>query len=62
VREVEVLSLLARGVVTKQIAHRLGISPKTADHHIQRIYTKVGVSTRAGAILFALQHGLVSET
>jgi HD-GYP domain-containing protein (c-di-GMP phosphodiesterase class II) len=60
VREVEVLSLLARGLVTKQIAHRLDISPKTADHHIQRIYTKAGVSTRAGAILFALQHDLVS--
>jgi HD-GYP domain-containing protein (c-di-GMP phosphodiesterase class II) len=59
-REAEVLRLLARGLVTKQIAHRLGISPKTADHHIQRIYGKAGVSTRAGAILFALQHGLVS--
>ena len=59
-REVEVLCLLARGLATKQIAHRLEISPKTADHHIQRIYGKAGVSTRAGAILFALQHGLVS--
>jgi HD-GYP domain-containing protein (c-di-GMP phosphodiesterase class II) len=61
-REAEVLSLLARGLVTKQIAHRLGISPKTADHHIQHIYGKAGVSTRAGAILFALQNGLVSAS
>jgi HD-GYP domain-containing protein (c-di-GMP phosphodiesterase class II) len=59
-REVEVLGLLARGLVTKQIAQRLGIAPKTADNHIQRVYAKIGVSTRAAAILFALQHGLVS--
>jgi HD-GYP domain-containing protein (c-di-GMP phosphodiesterase class II) len=59
-RECEVLSLLARGLATKQIARRLGISPKTCDHHIQNVYNKVGVSTRAGATLFALEHGLVS--
>jgi HD-GYP domain-containing protein (c-di-GMP phosphodiesterase class II) len=59
-RECEVLGLLARGLATKQIARRLGISPKTCDHHIQRLYAKVGVSTRAGATLFALEHGLVS--
>jgi HD-GYP domain-containing protein (c-di-GMP phosphodiesterase class II)/DNA-binding CsgD family transcriptional regulator len=58
-RECEVLALLARGLATKQVARRLGISPKTCDHHIQRLYGKVGVSTRAGATLFALEHGLV---
>jgi HD-GYP domain-containing protein (c-di-GMP phosphodiesterase class II)/DNA-binding CsgD family transcriptional regulator len=55
-----VLGLLARGLSTKQVASRLGISPKTCDHHIQSLYAKVGVSTRAGATLFALEHGLVS--
>jgi HD-GYP domain-containing protein (c-di-GMP phosphodiesterase class II) len=60
-RECEVLSLIARGLATKQVARRLGISPKTCDHHIQRLYGKVGVSTRAGATLFALEHGLVSS-
>jgi DNA-binding NarL/FixJ family response regulator len=60
-RECEVLGLLAHGMATKQIAHRLGISPKTCDHHIQRLYGKTGVSTRAGATLFALEHGLVSS-
>jgi HD-GYP domain-containing protein (c-di-GMP phosphodiesterase class II) len=60
-RECEVLGLLARGMATKQIAHRLGISPKTCDHHIQRLYGKTGVSTRAAATLFALEHGLVSS-
>jgi HD-GYP domain-containing protein (c-di-GMP phosphodiesterase class II) len=58
-RECEVLDLLARGMTTKQIAYRLGISPKTCDHHIQRLYGKAGVSTRAGATLFALEHGLI---
>jgi HD-GYP domain-containing protein (c-di-GMP phosphodiesterase class II) len=59
-RECQVLGLVARGLATKQVARRLGISPKTCDHHIQRVYGKVGVSTRAGATLFALEHGLVS--
>jgi HD-GYP domain-containing protein (c-di-GMP phosphodiesterase class II) len=59
-RECEVLGLLAGGLTTKQVARQLGISPKTCDHHIQAIYRKAGVSTRAGATLFALEHGLAS--
>jgi HD-GYP domain-containing protein (c-di-GMP phosphodiesterase class II) len=59
-RECEVLSLLARGMATKQVARQLGISPKTCDHHIQSLYSKAGVGTRAGATLFALEHGLIS--
>jgi HD-GYP domain-containing protein (c-di-GMP phosphodiesterase class II) len=59
-RESQVLGLVARGLATKQVARRLGISPKTCDHHIQRVYGKLGVSTRAGATLFALEHGLLS--
>jgi HD-GYP domain-containing protein (c-di-GMP phosphodiesterase class II) len=58
-RQAEVLKLLARGLATKQIAWELGISPKTADHHIQNLYGKIGISTRAGATLFALQHNLL---
>ncbi len=46
-REVEVLELAAKGLTTQQIADRLVISPKTADHHIQHIYGKIQVSTRA---------------
>jgi HD-GYP domain-containing protein (c-di-GMP phosphodiesterase class II)/DNA-binding CsgD family transcriptional regulator len=60
-REREVLSLLARGLATKQIARQLGISPKTCDNHIQAIYRKAGVSTRAGATVFALEHGLAGR-
>jgi HD-GYP domain-containing protein (c-di-GMP phosphodiesterase class II) len=59
-REVEVVALLARGLQTKQVARRLGISFKTADRHIQNAYRKMGVSTRAAATLFAMEHGLLS--
>lgn len=58
-REVEVLRLLVLGLATKDIAARLVISPKTARNHIEHIYTKVGVSNRAGASLFAMTHGLL---
>jgi DNA-binding NarL/FixJ family response regulator len=58
-REVQVLHLAAKGLTTRQIAERLFISPKTADHHIQHVYTKIGVSTRAAAALWAMQHAVV---
>ena len=60
-REVEVLGLVARGSQTKQVARMLGISIKTADRHIQNSYRKMGVSTRAAATLFAMEHGLVPK-
>jgi HD-GYP domain-containing protein (c-di-GMP phosphodiesterase class II) len=60
-REVEVLRLLAHGNSMKQIASLLIISQKTVDHHIQHIYTKIGVSTRAAATLFAMQHDLLTD-
>lgn len=59
-REAVVVGLLARGQQTKQIAAALGISAKTADHHIQNAYAKLGVSTRAAAALFAMEHGLAA--
>ncbi|MFL6100098.1 MAG: HD domain-containing phosphohydrolase [Actinomycetales bacterium] len=59
-REAEVLRLAARGLTTKAIAEQLFISPKTADHHIQHVYTKIGVSTRAAAALWAMQQALVA--
>lgn len=60
-REVEVLKLLAQGLSNKKIAERLVISPKTASNHIEHIYTKIDASNRAGASLFAMQHGLLPE-
>jgi DNA-binding CsgD family transcriptional regulator len=59
-REAEVIALLARGLQTKQIAGVLGISIKTADRHIEHAYRKIGVSTRAAAALFAMEHGLAT--
>ena len=50
-REIEVLRLVARGLSIKEIGRTLTIAPKTADAHIQHIYAKVGVSTRAAATL-----------
>jgi HD-GYP domain-containing protein (c-di-GMP phosphodiesterase class II) len=61
-REAEVVGFLARGFQTKQVARRLGISVKTADRHIQNAYRKIGVSSRAAATLFAMEHGLVRES
>jgi HD-GYP domain-containing protein (c-di-GMP phosphodiesterase class II) len=58
-REVDVLRLAAKGLTTQQIADRLYISPKTADHHIQHIYNKIAVSTRAAAALWAMQNAVV---
>ena len=58
-REREVLTLLARGHATKQIAATLQIAYKTADHHIQNVYAKIGVNTRAGATLYAMRQRLV---
>lgn len=58
-REVEVLRLIAAGLTAKATARRLDISPKTADHHIQSIYGKIGVTTRAAAALYAVEHGLL---
>jgi HD-GYP domain-containing protein (c-di-GMP phosphodiesterase class II) len=59
-REVDVLRLLARGFSSREIATRLVISPKTARNHIEHIYVKIGASNRAGASLFAVQHGLIA--
>jgi HD-GYP domain-containing protein (c-di-GMP phosphodiesterase class II) len=59
-REAEVLRLLALGFTTRQVADRLVISAKTADHHVQHIYTKIGVSTRGAATLFAIEHGILT--
>jgi HD-GYP domain-containing protein (c-di-GMP phosphodiesterase class II) len=59
-REVEVLRLLTRGMSNKEIAAELVISPKTAGAHLEHIYSKLGVSNRAMASLFAAKHGLIS--
>jgi DNA-binding CsgD family transcriptional regulator len=58
-REIDVLRLAAQGFTTREIAERLYISAKTADRHLQNLYTKISVSNRAGATLWAAQHHLI---
>lgn len=60
-REVEVLRLMSRGLGNAEIAQQLVISRRTAEHHVQHIYAKIGHSTRAAAALFAMEHDLLSR-
>ena len=60
-RQVTVLRLLSRGLSNRAIAAELVISPRTAEHHVQDVYTRIGVSSRAAAALYAMQHGLLAE-
>lgn len=58
-REVEVLRLVSRGGSNREIAGQLHISPKTVGHHVEHIYDKIGVSSRAAAAVFSMEHGLL---
>ena len=55
----EVLGLVARGSSNKQIAKLLVVTPKTVSNHVEHIYSKIGVSSRAAATLYASQQGLL---
>ena len=59
-RELEVLALVSAGLTNAQIAERLFISPKTAEHHVGRILTKLGVRSRAEAAALAVRLGVDS--
>jgi DNA-binding NarL/FixJ family response regulator len=58
-REVEVLQLIAEGLPPTQVANRLHISRKTVSSHMQRIFTKLDVHTRAQAVAVAYEAGLI---
>ena len=58
-REVEVLRLIARGRSNREVAERLFISPKTVGRHVENVYAKIEVSSRAAAALFAMEHRLL---
>lgn len=60
-RELEVLRLIADGLTTRGIAERLFISAKTADRHIQNIYTKIGATSRVAATRWAVDHAVVTS-
>lgn len=59
-RELEVLQLLAQGARASEIAEQLVISPKTVASHVQRVLAKLGVHSRAQAVAFAYESGLVT--
>ena len=58
-REVDVLRLAARGLSNRGIAAELVISERTVGHHLAHVYDKIGHRTRAGAAVFAVEHGLL---
>jgi DNA-binding NarL/FixJ family response regulator len=59
-RELEVLRLMATGASNAEIAQRLMVSEATVKTHVGSVFMKLGVRDRAGAIVFAYQHGIVT--
>jgi DNA-binding NarL/FixJ family response regulator len=57
-REIEVLRLVATGLTNAQVAQELSVVPRTVNAHLTSIYAKIGVTSRSGAIRYALEHDL----
>lgn len=57
-REVDVLRHVARRSTNRDVARSLHISEETVRNHVKHIYEKIGISTRAGAALFAMEQDL----
>lgn len=58
-REIEVLRLISKGFNNREAAGKLFVSETTVRHHLEHIYDKIGVSSRAAAVMFALEHELL---
>jgi len=56
-RQVEILRLIVDGLQTKEIATRLGISPKSVEFHRTRLYAAIDVTNVVGAVKFAIREG-----
>lgn len=61
-REIQILHLVLEGQTNKSIAGELSVCEKTVEFHLSHIYTKIGVHTRMMAGLWAIQHGIGTET
>jgi DNA-binding NarL/FixJ family response regulator len=59
-REAEILALIAQGLSNKSIARRLGISAHTVKYHLEAVFSKLGVNSRAEALSRGIQRGLVA--
>ena len=57
--EIEVLRLVSRGLTNKQVAAKLEISARLVGEFLAHAYEKIGVTTRAGAAMFAMKNGIV---
>lgn len=60
-RELEVLTAVASGQISKEIAYHLGITERTVKAHLTSIYNKLGVDSRAAAVSEAMKRGLLSD-
>ena len=58
-RQLQVLLLICEGLTGKEIAHRLGISPKTVDYHRTGIYRRLRLKTTARLVRYAIRMGLI---
>lgn len=58
-REVEVVRLVAVGRTNREIGQLLGVSPRTAQKHVMNVYDRLGLESRAGLALYAIEHGLL---
>jgi HD-GYP domain-containing protein (c-di-GMP phosphodiesterase class II) len=61
-REVDVLRRIARGRSNREVAEELHLSVKTVGRHVENVYAKIGVSSRAAAALFAMQERLLDPS
>lgn len=58
-KEIEIIRLISEGLVTKDISSRSNLSVRTIESHITNIYSKLGVGTRASAVSWAKEHGVI---
>ncbi|AKJ30336.1 response regulator transcription factor [Caldimonas brevitalea] len=61
-RQLEILLMIARGLATKEVAFKLGLSPKTVDVHRARIMERLGINDVAGLTLYCVRQGLIDPS